>query len=194
MKEFDDLISVWKEQKENSLSVEQVLLNINTQRNKMAFKLFLAVLAMFASVIVMIAVWIFIDIKSIYTHIGLSMLVSLVFIYSILMIRNLRSLKTTDKLLSPKQHIAQLKKIQQEQNIMNTYYLKIYFVILTVGLLLYYQEILAPASMLFKVITYVVTISWLLFAQFYIGRRNIAKNNAKMQAMLNELEKIENQL
>ncbi len=82
----------------------------------------------------------------------------------------------------------------QEQHRMNNYYLKIYFVILTIGLLLYYQEILAPASMLFKIIAYSLTIAWLLFAQFYIGKRNIAKNNAKMEAMLSELEKIENQL
>lgn len=194
MKEFEELISVWKEQKENKLSAEQVLSTINAKRNKMAGKLLLAVMLMLLSVVVMVVIWMQFDFQKWSTHIGLSMLVSLVFIYSLIMLKNTWSLKNNNQLLSPKEHIVQLKKAKLQQHIMSKYYIKIYFVILFVGLMLYYNEVIGEASLLFKIITYSLTIAWLLYAQLVLNKKTTAKNNAKLEEMISLLEKIENQL
>ena len=194
MKEFDDLISVWKEQKLNTLSVEQVLTGINAKRNKMALKLFFAILAMLFSLVVMLSVWIFLDFEKSTTHLGLSLLVSLVFIYSMMMLRNLFQLRNSNKLLSPKEHIVQLKRIKQDQQKMTNIYMKIYFIILLVGLLLYYHEVLAEASMSLKIGAYSITIAWMVYAQFVLGKKQSVKNNAKLDEMISSLENIENQL
>lgn len=194
MKEFDDLMSVWKEQKLNTLSVEQVLAGINTKRNKMALKLMFAVIAMLFSIVVMLSVWIFLDFEKFTTHLGLSLLVSLVFIYSMMMLRNTFVLRNSNKLLSPKEHIVQLKKIKKDQQKMTNVYMKIYFVILLVGLLLYYYEVLAEASIALKIGAYSITIAWMVYAQFVIGKKQSVKNNAKLDEMISSLENIENQL
>lgn len=194
MKEFDELINVWKEQKDNSLSSEQVLNNINFKRNKMAVKILFGVIAMLVSVVVMVFIWISLDFKQYSTHIGLSLLVSLVFLYSIMMFVNLLKLRNTNSLLSPKEHLFQLKKVQAQQARMSKYYMNIYFAVLLIGLLLYYNEVLAEASLLFKVIAYTLTIAWLLYAQFAMNRKSTIKNQKKLTEMISSLEKIENQL
>ncbi len=194
MKEFDELISVWKEQKANSLSSEQVLSNINAKRNKMALKLFLSVLLMLLSVVVMILVWVSIDFKQISTHLGITLMVALVFIYAIIMLRGVLKIKNNDNLLTPKEHIQQLKEIKKSQLLMSKYYINIYFLVLLLGLLLYYNEVLAEASMMFKVIAYSVTIAWLLYAQFVMNKKTTQKNQAKLDEMISSLENIEEQL
>lgn len=194
MKEFDELISVWKEQKENKLSAEQVLSTINTKRNKMALKLLFAVILMLLSAVVMVVIWMQFNFQKWSTHIGLSMLVSLVFIYSLIILKSIRSIKNNNQLLSPKEHIIQLKKAKQQQHIMSKYYIKVYFLILFVGLMLYYNEVIGEASLLFKIVTYSLTIAWLLYAQLVLNKKTTAKNNAKLDEMISLLEKIENQL
>ncbi len=194
MKEFDDLISVWKGQKLNTLSVEQVLTGINAKRNKMALKLMFAVIAMLFSLVVMISVWIFLEFEKFTTHLGLSLLVSLVFIYSMMMLRNMFVLRNSNKLLSPIEHIEQLKKIKQQQQKMNNIYMKIYFIILLAGLLLYYHEVLAEASIGLKIGAYSITIAWMIYAQFILGKKQSIKNNAKLEEMISSLENIQNQL
>jgi hypothetical protein len=194
MKEFDELLEVWKEQKNNRLSSEQVLNNINLKRNKMAVKLLFGVIAMLFSVAVMLFIWISLDFKKASTHFGLSLLVSLVFLYSIMMFVNLLKLRNTNSMLTPKEHILQLKKIQAQQARMSKYYMNIYFAVLLIGLLLYYNEVLAEASILFKVIAYSLTIGWLLYAQFAMNKKSTIKNQKKLEEMISTLEKIENQL
>lgn len=194
MKEFDELISVWKEQKANSLSSEQVLSNINAKRNKMALKLFLSVLLMLLSVVVMILVWVSIDFKQISTHLGITLMVTLVFIYAIIMLKGVLTIKNNNNLLTPKEHIQQLKEIKKSQLLMSKYYINIYFLVLLLGLLLYYNEVLAEASMMFKIIAYSITIAWLLYAQFVMNKKTTQKNQAKLDEMISSLENIEEQL
>ncbi len=194
MKEFDELVNVWKEQKANNLSSEQVLNNINSNRNKMATKLLLGVIAMLLSVVVMVYIWLNIDFKQYLTHIGLSMMVSLVFLYSILILKNLLRLRNTNTLLTPKEHLIQLKKVQTQQMGMSKYYMNIYFAVLTIGLLLYYIEVLAEASLLLKLAAYSITIAWLLYAKFVINKKSSIKSQKKLEEMISTLEKIENQL
>lgn len=194
MKEFDEILNVWKEQKETNLDVNKVLMNINKSRNKMAFKLLLGILAMFLSLVVMVLVWYYIDFQKLSTYIGLSIIIFFVFVYTLLMLRQSLKLRNQNKLLDPIQSLEQLKDIKKEQLKMSTLYINIYFVALVVGMLLYFIEVLQDASIMFKVTAYVLTFGWLCYGQFVITKKQRIKTNAKIDSMIESLENIQNQL
>lgn len=194
MKEFDEILNLWKEQNENKLDVNLVMTNINKTRNKMALKLFIGVLCMLLSIVVMIIVWVKIDFKELTTYIGLSIVIFFVFMYTLWMIRHTLRLKNLNTLLDPIQSLEQLKDIKKEQIKMNSFYMNIYFIALALGMLLYFNEVLEYASLKFKLGAYGLTFGWMLFVYFVLSKRSRKKTNAKMDAMIESLERIQNQL
>jgi len=69
----------------------------------------------------------------------------------------------------------------------------LYYILLGTALGFYLFEIIKNASVLLKIIVFTVTYGWMLFAYFYLGKRQIKKHNSKIDAMIKDLKELENQ-
>ncbi len=98
----------------------------------------------------------------------------------------------TDK--SAQEYLQQLILLKKKQEFLFTKMLTLYFILLTIGMALYFVEIAAPLGLIGRVITYTVTGAFFLFAWFYIRPRKIRKQRAELNTVIEKLEAVSGQL
>ena len=72
--------------------------------------------------------------------------------------------------------------------------LSIYFIILSLGIGLYLFEYVSRMTITWGIITYAITILWFTINWFYLRPKTITKQNAKLNKLLVEFEKLNNQM
>ena len=76
---------------------------------------------------------------------------------------------------------------------MDTSIFSVYFILFTAGLGLYFYE-LTHNDLKFALLVYGLTGAWIAFNWFYIRPRTIKKQNRKINAAIEQLERISGQL
>ena len=69
----------------------------------------------------------------------------------------------------------------------------VYYIILGTALGVYLYGILRNTELWRMILAFVITYSWMFFAYFYIGKRELKKQEAKLDAIISELKILENQ-
>jgi hypothetical protein len=72
--------------------------------------------------------------------------------------------------------------------------LSIYFILLALGIGLYMFEYVSKMTITWGIITYAITILWFAINWFYVRPKTITKQNAKLNKLLGEFEKLNNQM
>ena len=109
------------------------------------------------------------------------------------MLRDYRIINKRDFTTNPAEYLKSLKAYQKNRAKLlgNLYY--IYVLLLSVGLLLYFIEVLQDVSMLSKILVYALTALWFLLCTFYLKNR-IAKNEQeKINLLVDRLERLTEQ-
>ncbi|WP_234736757.1 hypothetical protein [Tellurirhabdus bombi] len=82
-------------------------------------------------------------------------------------------------------------RFRQQQIKINT---PLYSLALGIALAGYYIEILRYFSTFYQVLIWVVTLAWILFAHFVLGRRTIQKEYRRLEEIIDNLKKLQQQL
>jgi hypothetical protein len=126
----------------------------------------------------------------------LSLVIFLVAMISYLVVYNrmtpLLLKDNTDK--SAQEYLQQLILLKKKQEFLYTKMLTMYFILLSIGMALYFVEIAAPLGFIGKIVTYTLTGGFFLFAWFYIRPRKIKKQRAELNAVIEKLEAVNGQL
>ena len=69
----------------------------------------------------------------------------------------------------------------------------VYYTLLSIALGVYMYELLKNADLWKMILTFAITYSWMLFAYFYLGKKEIKKQDAKLDGIISELKSLENQ-
>lgn len=91
-------------------------------------------------------------------------------------------------------YLDDLLKIRQREQFIQTTITNLYFLMLSVGLMLYLYEYASRMESTGMIITYVVTASWIAFNWFYFRPRQINKSRQKLDSMIQHLNEIKNQM
>ena len=70
----------------------------------------------------------------------------------------------------------------------------LYYTLLNIAMGIYMLEIFTGRPLLNVVIIIAVYVAWMLFAYFYLGKRNMRKEDDRLNSIIGELELIESQL
>ena len=95
--------------------------------------------------------------------------------------------QTPEKLLQQWQNFREFQKKQRHWN------LPLYYLLLGTALGFYMFEILKTATLTMKLIAFVATYAWMFFAYFYLGKKELKKQDAKMDGIIAELKGLEEQ-
>ena len=109
------------------------------------------------------------------------------------MIRDYRIINKHDITTSPIQYLQSLKEYQKNRAKLygNLYYT--YVMLLSIGLAMYFWEVLYDASLLGKIVVYSLTAAWFLICTFYLKQRIVKNEEEKINLIVERLERLKGQ-
>jgi hypothetical protein len=162
MKDFDHLMSVWQEQPvHDKLSVDEVLKQVKKDLRGMASKLRWSIVAVIALLISTFSVLFFLVFNSWITYAGILIMMVCMLLYFSLIIRHYRILNRHDATLNPTDYLISLHEYQKERAKVTGWFYYIYVILISLGLLLYFYEVLATFPIYGKIMVYGTTAAWL---------------------------------
>ncbi len=193
MKDFDHLMSVWQDQpKRDQLSVEEVLKQVKKGVRGIKSQLYWGIVATMAVIVLTFVITFFFVFKWL-TYLGLFIMLFTMLMYAVMVIRNYRILNRRDATINPVEYLQDLKQYQRNRAKITGWFFYLYLLLISLGLSLYFIEILQNATTFYKVSVYVITIAWFLFLTFYYKKRIFRNEEEKLNLMIERLERLQGQ-
>ncbi|MGZ3758141.1 MAG: hypothetical protein ACXVAY_04135 [Mucilaginibacter sp.] len=194
MKDFDQLMSVWQGQpKPDQLSVDDVLKQVKKGMNSMSRKLLLSITGMSISFIIILAIMLFLVFNSWVTYLGIVIILITMVLYISMMVRDYKLIHKRDITTNPTEYLQSLKEYQKNRAEIYGWMYYVYVIMISIGLGLYFFEVLQSASRAFKITAYTITGIWLLFCTIYLRRRFVTNEQEKLGLMIDRLIRLQSQ-
>jgi glucan phosphoethanolaminetransferase (alkaline phosphatase superfamily) len=194
MKDFEHIMSVWQAQPANDqLSVDEALKQVKKGISGLSRKLMWGIIAMIVALVNSFAVLFFSVFQSWVTYVGLFIMVLTMLLYVLMMIRDYRIIHKRDATTSPAEYLQDLKEYQKNRAKLygNLYYT--YVMLLSIGLTLYFLEVLQDATVIGKIVVYTLTLTWFLICTFYLKQRIVKSEEEKINLIVERLERLKGQ-
>ncbi|HEY4198744.1 MAG TPA: hypothetical protein VGM63_24560 [Mucilaginibacter sp.] len=194
MKDFEHLISVWQGQpKQEQLSVDEVLKQVKKGIRGITNQLYWGIVATLSVLILTFVILFFFAFQSWLTYVGIFTMLITILLYAVMIIRNYRILNRRDATLNPNEYLQDLKEYQKNRAKITGWFYYIYLLLISVGLSLYFIEILRSASTFYKIGIYSITVIWFLFLTFFYKKRIFKNEEEKLNLMIDRLERLQGQ-
>lgn len=191
MKNFDDIKNVWQTSGEENLpGAKEIILSIQKARRKMIRRNVIGgIILGFTFFYICLIGWHY-HFEQWTTRAGLVITLLAVLLGIIFNTRLVHLLlKQGNLTLDNAAYLHQLINFRNTQRIIRTWGITLYFILLTLGIMLYMLEF-AQHSLYFGIISYTLTIVWIGFSWFYIRRKNIAQQEKEIRDQIENIEKI----
>jgi MFS family permease len=194
MKDFDHLMSVWQGQPmQDQLSVDEVLKQVKKGIRGITNQLYWGIVAMVAVLAFTFLILFFFVFQSWLTYVGILIMLITMLLYAILIIRNYRILNKRDSTVNPTEYLQDLKEYQKNRTKIAGWFYYLYVLLISLGLSLYFVEVLRNATTYYKILVYGLTITWILFLTFYYKKRIFKNEEEKLNLIIEKLERLQGQ-
>lgn len=192
MKDFNDIQNLWKQQETKPLpDVTQII--ASAKKDKQHFTNKIIIQTSILALTLPFLVWIgsIFDFKKTTSYIGLTLMFCCVFIFSAIRLYQIIRLKKMDVTEEPQVNLHKLEQYYSFQKVVSTKITAAYFIVMNIAFGLYFIEVMTPMSALLKTIVLIVYIVWMLFAFFYLGKKQKAKEYARIQRLIDTIKEME---
>jgi hypothetical protein len=196
MNEFDKLKALWQQGGKNAPDISDMMKVIKKNHRKMIIGHIALIIILALTFCVIAVIGLHYKFQYITTYVGI-ILCLLTIIYGITFHTRLFSVlnKKADLTSDYKSYLDQMIKYIHYESYIHTIGNKIYTILLTIALCLYMMEF-AMRNLIFGIIIYTLTLAWIAFAYFFIGKRSQKKEKKKIndhiehiKELITELEK-----
>lgn len=192
MKDFDNIMDVWKQQKEVKIpDASAIIQKAKKEQNTFTGKIILQVTILLLTIVALVWVGTAINFKMITTYIGLGLMCLCVFGFSVIRLYQMLQIKKIDFNQKPSLTLIELEKTYTFQQFVSNKVGLMYFILLNLAFVFYFIEVMQPMSLQLKLIVLTVYISWMLFAYFYLGKKQKKKENERIQKMIDSIKEME---
>ena len=115
------------------------------------------------------------------------------FLQAALMFFTSKEISKIDETQTPGLHLKQWQNFRKFQKKIRTWNMPVYYILLSAALGVYLYELLKNIDLWKIILAFAITYSWMFFAYFYLGKKEIKKQDAKMAGIISELKNLENQ-
>lgn len=192
MKEFDNLKEIWSQQKETVVpDVSQIISKAKKEKQSMGNKIIIEAAILLLTIVFITWVVASIDFKMMTTFIGVGLMLVTIFAFSVIRLYQVYKLNKIDLTAAPKKVLLQLEQFYAFQQFVSTKCMIAYFILLNLAFVFYFIEVMAPMSILMKIIVLTVFVSWMLIAYFILGKKQKEKEFNKTQRIIDSIKKVE---
>lgn len=190
MQNFDELKNVWQNTNSDLPSAEVILMENERSRKKMIRKSIFGIITLGLTFCFITYIGFHYDFELLTTKAGI--IITLISIclgifFNTSLVKLL--IKKLDALVDNQNYLNQLKEIRTKQRQIQTTGISVYFLLLTLGIMLYMYEF-AKRDLTFGVIAYSLTLAWIAFNWFYLRKRMIKKQQAEINKQIDNIEKL----
>jgi predicted signal transduction protein with EAL and GGDEF domain len=189
-----DLKKIWNQQKLETPKVEVLYAKANKLKSRSFLKLIVVNITLLLTITFIGFIWYYYQPELITTKIGIILTILAMIIFLLPYYKQSSLLSKTKTEPNSKEYLQQLIKLKEKQTFQQTTMLSIYFIIFSLGIGLYLFEYVSRMTITWGIITYAITILWFAINWFYIRPKAITKQNAKLNKLLVEFEKLNNQM
>lgn len=194
MKDFDHIMSVWQGQpKKDQLSVDEVLKQVKKGIRGIASQLYWGIVVMVGVLALTFCILFFFVFTSWLTYMGLFIILVTMLVYAIMIIRNYRILNKHDATQNPTEYLQDLKEYQKNRAKVVGWFYYTYVLLISLGLSLYFVEVLHNSSIYYKILVYGISVVWILLLTFYYKKRIFKNEEEKLNLIIEKLERLQGQ-
>ncbi|SDF64474.1 hypothetical protein SAMN05421827_10176 [Pedobacter terrae] len=195
MQAFDQIQELWqKHEVEVKVSADEMLQQAKKEVNGLKLKSALNIGGMLLSFIAIAALWIFFHFESWTTHVGISITVIAIGVYTLILYRDYRLISKNDFTAHPNEFLNNLKTYQLNRyKLYNTLYW-FYAIALSLGIIFYFVEILAYFNAIQKVIAVGLTALWIIFCSTILRKAVIKREKERIALLIEKFERISGQI
>lgn len=194
MKEFDTLQEIWKQQQQKQLpDVSLIISRAKKEKQSFIQKISIQIIILLFTIVALCYVGTSIDFKNYSTFIGLGLMIICILVFSGFRLYQALQLKKIDFGQAPTGTLKELESILDLQKTINTKVSTGYFIVLNIAFVFYFIEVLHPMSLLSKIIVISIYAGWMLFAFFYLGKKQKKLENERIQKLIDAVNEMENQ-
>lgn len=189
-----DFKDLWKKQAVNKPNIEDLLARLKQFKKASLRSLWRTNILLAATSAFIIFIWYRYQPEFISTKIGIILAILAMVMYVGVYNRVLSTFKNIDSTQTNQEYLQQLILIRKKQQYMQSKVLSWYFVLLMAGICLYMYEYASRMTVFYALITYGITLLWIAFNWFYIRPKQIAKQQDKINGLIEKFEAINHQL
>ena len=189
-----DFKDLWKKQTVNKPNIEDLLARLKQFKKASLRSLWRTNILLAATSAFIIFIWYRYQPEFISTKIGIILAILAMVMYVGVYNRVLSTFKNIDSTQTNQEYLQQLILIRKKQQYMQSKVLSWYFVLLMAGICLYMYEYASRMTVFYALITYGITLLWIAFNWFYIRPKQIAKQQDKINGLIEKFEAINHQL
>lgn len=189
-----DFKDLWKKQAVNKPNIEDLLARLKQFKKASLRSLWRTNILLAATSAFIIFIWYRYQPEFISTKIGIILAILAMVMYVGVCNRVLSTFKNIDSTQTNQEYLQQLILIRKKQQYMQSKVLSWYFVLLMAGICLYMYEYASRMTVFYALITYGITLLWIAFNWFYIRPKQIAKQQDKINGLIEKFEAINHQL
>ncbi|MCZ4222347.1 hypothetical protein [Pedobacter rhodius] len=194
MQAFDQIQELWqKHEVEVKVSADEMLQQAKKEVNGLKLKSTLNILGMTASFLAIAAIWIYYHFESWTTHVGISITMIAIGVYTLILYRDHRLIAKSDYTVHPNEYLRSLKTYQLNRyKLYNSLYW-FYVVALSLGLIFYFVEILTHFNTIQKIIAVGLTAIWITFCSTILRKAVIKREKERIALLIEKFERISGQ-
>lgn len=189
-----DFKQIWNAQKVETPNIEALYTKANKLKSRRFLNLIILNITLLLTIIFIGFIWYYYQPKLITTKLGIVLTILAIIIFLSSFNKQFSLLSSSQTEPSSKTYILQLTKLKESQVFLQTIMISVYFVMLTLGIGLYLFEFVSQMTTAWGIFTYGITMVWFALNWFYIRPKVITKQNAKINSIIAEFEKLKNQL
>jgi predicted signal transduction protein with EAL and GGDEF domain len=189
-----DLKKIWNKQNIETPKVEILYAKANKLKSRSFLKLIVVNITLLLTITFIGFIWYYYQPELVTTKIGIILTILAMIIFLLPYNKQFSLLSKTKTEPNSKEYLQQLIKLKEKQTFQQTTMLSVYFIILSLGIGLYLFEYASRMTITWGIITYAITILWFAINWFYLRPKTITKQNAKLNKLLVEFEKLNNQM
>ncbi|GAA3758656.1 hypothetical protein [Flavobacterium ginsengiterrae] len=189
-----DFKDLWKKQSVSQPDMSDLLARLSKFKKTALRCLWITNIVLLATSVFIIFVWIYYQPQFISTKIGIVFTILAMVIYVFVYNKLLNEYKNIDSTQANQEYLQKLISIKKKQQFLQTKMMSFYFITLMAGICLYMYEYASRMSTLGAGLTYGITLLWMLFNWFYLRPKQIKKQQAKINGLIEKFEEINNQL
>jgi uncharacterized membrane protein YbjE (DUF340 family) len=195
MEEFKELENLWKQSETKIPPQKTNISKIKNNRMKLKNTYTKGAILLILTGIFILGLMIFLDsnLKTILVVSSMIIISITCFLQAALMLFTANEIAKIDETQTPTSHLKQWQSFRVFQKKQRHWNMPVYYTLLSIALGVYMYELLKNADLWKMILTFAITYSWMLFAYFYLGKKEIKKQDAKLDGIISELKSLENQ-
>ena len=194
MQEFDHIQSLWDTHKvEVKISSDEMLSQVKKDVGGIRTRSVLNIAGMILSFLAIAALWLFFDFNSWTTHAGLTITITVIAVYTFILYRGHRLIAQNDFTAHPKEFLANLKSYQLDRFKLYNRLYWIYAVALSIGIILYFFEMLSYYSPLMQCTAIILTFAWMLFCSTLVRKTAMKREKERISLLIEKFERLSSQ-